>query len=391
MYERRIDRGGLLLHVERHPGNGSVTIKARPTRTGVFPYLTTEGTIRREWRRDAEVFSPRSLASYKGAIITVGHPPTGTVDTRNAKQYQVGIATREGKRDGKYVDAEYLITDEDAIAKLDSGELADNSVGYKVELDRTPGVTPDGERYDAIQTGIVVEHIALLPRGDGRAGEDCGVRYDAADKTMAIQVAEKRKDTAMAMIEIDGEEYERNSEEATVAFLALVAKLEGERDQAIANAKDANERTDKAEKTIKRARLSHMIDRACRLVPRFDKKKIEAEADAGKLTLADVVKRVLKQKNPKMNLEGKSEDYLMGAFELLQPGDETSEEDEATTTAAAGAGAAPKGAALDGRDWLRNDADDVSSSSGMRADAKDPLVQALEERRKRKLAKPTAN
>src|SRR5690606_28507268 len=49
---------------------------------------------------------------------------------------------------------------------IESGERKEISLGYKCQLDPTPG-TWNGESYDAVQKNIVVNHVALGPKGWG--------------------------------------------------------------------------------------------------------------------------------------------------------------------------------------------------------------------------------
>jgi len=45
------------------------------TRTGVFPYLNADGSIRNELRHPDDVNDPESLATLKNATVTIEHPP----------------------------------------------------------------------------------------------------------------------------------------------------------------------------------------------------------------------------------------------------------------------------------------------------------------------------
>lgn len=148
------------------------------TRTGVFSYVLGDGTTRREYRPPEEVFAPASLASYAGATVTDGHPAE-FVDATNWRTVAVGHVPAPGIQDGIHVVAPIVIQDAAMLAMVDSGDRTEISNGYLADLDPTPGVSPEGEPYDAIQRGIVINHVALLPPGTARAGSTARLRLDA--------------------------------------------------------------------------------------------------------------------------------------------------------------------------------------------------------------------
>src|SRR5690606_10908963 len=78
-------------------------------------------------------------------------------------------------QDGNDLAADIVIHDPSPV---DAGKK-ELSCGYEVTFDETPGVSPEGERYDAIQTSIKPNHLALVFRG--RAG-NARLNLDAADE-----------------------------------------------------------------------------------------------------------------------------------------------------------------------------------------------------------------
>lgn len=154
---------------------GSAKIPAALTRTGVFHYQQADGSTRREYRPDATVFDTSSLKSYETAVVVEGHP--AMVDASNWKQHAVGDV-RDVKRDGKFVAANLVIRDKATLDKIESGDLAEVSCGYDCMLEIKSGVTDSGERYDAIQHGVTINHVGLGPRDWARAGNDAKLRLD---------------------------------------------------------------------------------------------------------------------------------------------------------------------------------------------------------------------
>lgn len=144
------------------------------TTTGIFEYRKPDGTVRRELRLPEHVFDPESLASYEGKPIIITHK-AGAVDKDNVDQYHVGTILSKGYQDGENVRAKIIIHDTDAMKDADLKEL---SLGYNLESIETPGVW-NGQPYDAIQTNIRVNHLAIVKKA--RAGDQARLNIDSDD------------------------------------------------------------------------------------------------------------------------------------------------------------------------------------------------------------------
>lgn len=168
------------ISTRRKTTDGFLVAQARAARTGVQVYSGAEVkrpdlAMVRVMRPEAEVFDRTSLSTYGTAPITVGHPPSGvTADTW--KQFAVGHVGEGVVRDGEYVALPLILKDADAIRQLEAG-TRELSVGYNCSLDFTPG-SANGVTWDAVQRGIRVNHVALVPRG--RAGSECRISDAAA-------------------------------------------------------------------------------------------------------------------------------------------------------------------------------------------------------------------
>lgn len=174
-------------------------------RTGVQQYSDVDGSIRREYRPESEVASPKSLASFAGKAITLEHP-TVLLDSSNTKDYQIGFSGTEVVYDNGFVRAVMTITDEDAIKRIMRGDAKEVSAGYRVNYEASPGVTDSGENYDGIQKEISGNHIAVVHRG--RASPQVKLhldRLDAADPSLFTFT----EDSSMtAKVNFDGAEFE---------------------------------------------------------------------------------------------------------------------------------------------------------------------------------------
>lgn len=145
------------------------------TSCGIFEYVNPDGSIRRELRLPKYVFDEESLKTYRGKPIIITHD-AGVVDKNNVDKEQIGTILTDGYSDGNDVRAEIIIHDTDAMK--DSG-LKELSLGYNLDLIEEPGEY-EGEHYDAIQTNIVINHLAIV--ASARAGEQARLNIDEKDK-----------------------------------------------------------------------------------------------------------------------------------------------------------------------------------------------------------------
>jgi len=165
------DREHMPLPEEQLSGAGYLTLSAKIARTGIQDYFGHElagveghidpGKIYRVYRGEEEVFAVDALESFQGLPITLGHP-SQEVTADNYKIHSVGHIVGQPFRDGDFIRAELTIRDAAAIAKIKSGEAAQLSVGYHADVHLSAGTAPNGQAYDAVQTNIRGNHIALV-------------------------------------------------------------------------------------------------------------------------------------------------------------------------------------------------------------------------------------
>ena len=177
----------------RRTPEGFLEMRARIGRAGLHDYRAGEvggppgaapDAPVRVYRPPAQVFDPASMESFAGKAVTLDHPPA-MVDSGNWRDHAVGHSGQGVVRDGDHVAADLFIADAAAVAKAEAG--AELSNGYWADFDFTPGVTPEGERYDAVQRNIRGNHIAIVDKG--RCGASCSVppgTGDAAPRGAAV-------------------------------------------------------------------------------------------------------------------------------------------------------------------------------------------------------------
>lgn len=236
---RRVDTVELARPVRR--ADGSLVVQARIARTGVQVYRNADGSARREYRPDSEVFSSKTIESFRLVPFTLGHPPV-MVTPENVTLYSRGTVGENIRRDGKWMVATIVIHAKDAIDAIESG-VHQVSCGYTCDLEMKPGVSPDGEHFDCVQHGIEGNHVAGVV--DARAGAEAAIRMDAAysaysNDELDLNTRNDHKDSNMDTAQLTA---------ALTKALADVAAQTARADAAVARA-DAAERDLTAAKTV---------------------------------------------------------------------------------------------------------------------------------------------
>lgn len=144
-------------------------------RTGIQIYSGSEipaaGLDRvRVYRPAEEVFARDALRSLRMKPITIDHPPDFVSAADEPRV--VGWTGDDIRSDGQLVRARIVFTKPAAFTALDAG-VRQLSVGYFADIVLSPGLTPEGEPFDAVQRNIRANHVALVR--EGRCGEACRV------------------------------------------------------------------------------------------------------------------------------------------------------------------------------------------------------------------------
>ncbi len=323
----RIDAGTALGKVERLDSGGA-RIPARLTRVGVFVYRQPDGVERRELRLPEEVFKADSLATYKGAPVTIEHPPGGRVDPDNWRDLSVGH-TEDVRTDAKFVEGDLVVNDSAALSEVESGKR-EVSCGYRCRLDWTAGEW-DGEQYDAIQRDIKINHVAIVSRG--RAGPEVALRLDSHDAVCVEQQEEKsimavEKTEKVVLIKLDGRDVEYGGE-AHIKHLETRADAADEKlTKARAEVDRASARADAAEEKIKQleGRLAESVspERLDALAAERAELIASAKQACGEsfntdgLSERELKLAVIRADRKDFEAEGKSDDYISAAFDFAK-------------------------------------------------------------------------
>jgi hypothetical protein len=196
--------------------DGFLQVEGRVARTGVQEYRNADGSTRRELRLPEEVSA--SVPGFALAPFTNDHPADG-VTPENARDTVVGaVGDAQLSGDG-WVTAPIRIYAADAIAATKGGR-AQLSVGYSCRLDFVPGQW-QGQKYDAVQREIVVNHVALVDLA--RAGSLARLRLDAATADLAcdtpnMRTSNQENNRMPHELRIDGLVFQVNDPNAQAAY-----------------------------------------------------------------------------------------------------------------------------------------------------------------------------
>lgn len=117
--------------------------------------------------RDPEELA-KAAPSFNNLPLLSQHVPVNAAEPRS--DIVVGSIGSDVAFNAPYLDASLCIWDAKAIAGVESEQQCELSSAYHYDADMTPGVTPDGEKYDGVMRNIHGNHLALVEVG--RAGPD---------------------------------------------------------------------------------------------------------------------------------------------------------------------------------------------------------------------------
>lgn len=164
--------------------NGALVNRNVPiARTGIFTYKGFEfGLTGKEAQKEFRVwrqinsFSPKVIETFKGIPVTTDHPSPDGVTPKNYTQNNVGnlgdkFFLETGNKVTDLIADKFIIRDQKAIDLVEKDGNKEISIGVSASYDFSqPGITPDGEPYDGLETIISGNHIAIVIDGTGKAG-----------------------------------------------------------------------------------------------------------------------------------------------------------------------------------------------------------------------------
>jgi hypothetical protein len=322
----------LTLDAPKRTKDGYLAVRARAARTGTYDYAGSEVDPKNEhglrdkqtvkvYRPGDQVFDRASLASFIGKPITNDHPTT-PVTADNWRDHARGTIMG-AVRDGEYVSFDLLLTDKAAIDAIEGGKR-ELSNGYATDLKFEAGTAPDGTAYDAIQTSIQGNHIALVDRG--RAGPDCriGDRFAACDANPAAVADLQKKETAVKKIVLDGLQVDLADADAVAAAIDKLQAKVATADKALADATSAHDKAlaakdaeidDLKSKVVDQAAIDALADAKASVVEKAKAVCGDKLADTAGKTVAEVRRMACDAKG--IETKDKSDDYIEARFDAL--------------------------------------------------------------------------
>jgi uncharacterized protein len=317
----------------RRTADGYLVAEARSVRTGIQLYAghevgKPEMPVVRVYRPADQVFAADSLQSFTHAPVTMDHPAEA-VTADNWKQLAVGEVSTAAKKDGEWVHLPLILKDAAAIQAVESGKR-ELSAGYTCELVWGDGAAPDGQAFDAQQSNIKINHLAIVDRA--RAGSKARIG-DGAKSWGAAPVTndqpEKDKIMNLKTVTVDGIPVEVTDQGATVIATLQQRLSDATTKMSTADAahvaalaaKDAELAKKDAEIDALKAKV--LDDKAldAKVQARGDliatANKIVKDVKTDGLSDADIRKAVVVAKLGDTALAGKTEAYIDARFDIL--------------------------------------------------------------------------
>lgn len=307
--------------------DGYLVATARVARTGIQLYTGDElgkpdMPVVRVYRPESSVFDTRSLHSFAYRPMTNDHPAE-PVTAASWKRDAIGQAGGEVMRDGDHIRVPLIMMDAAAIADYNAGKR-ELSVGYEADLDWTPGITDSGEEYDAIQTNIRANHIALVDKGragTARIGDKSGQPNSSTTAKKEAAMATRKVKVGDVSIEVD--------EQAAEVITALAEKLKAAEEKASAATEAAQAEADAKDKELaaKDAEIAKLkadtmtadkLDAAIAdRVALITKAKAVADVDYAGLDATGIKRKAVEAIRGDGSMKDKSAAYIDAAFDLI--------------------------------------------------------------------------
>lgn len=209
--------------VARLTPEGYLRLSGNISGLGVYEYEDGEGNRWGELRTAEHVFADAALESFSMVPVTDDHPAR-MVDAENIRDLQRGHLGSDVRPEGSHVVADMLITDPSLIEKIKSGKT-ELSCGYEAVVLDESGTTDEGVPYQAVQTQITGNHVAVVDQA--RGGPTCRLLFDAVG--VPSQTPEntnmKVKKTKDGKLMLGEREFEV-PDEVAAAFEAMKNKVE---------------------------------------------------------------------------------------------------------------------------------------------------------------------
>lgn len=310
---------------------GNLHIPAMFVEEGVFPYRRADGKTVREYKPASEIYSERFMASLRSATLCDGHPPYA-VTPANAKEYDCGHVKDTVTRTDEGLTGEVVAKSPDLIAKVNSREATQVSVGLDCVIDPSPGTWTDaqgrGHPYDCVQRAMTANHVAIVKKA---RVPTANLRLDSAE--MIVEPTKKVEPmTTQSLMRLDVGDNASVEVPADVghtikSYIGTLIKAGKERTED----RDKHQaRADAAEEALKEA--NEKLEKAAEVdVDKLVQERTDCLAGARKLMKTDAVDQLVKDgksnedirkaaclvAKPEFKLDDRNASYIESRFDSL--------------------------------------------------------------------------
>ena len=341
--ELRVD-AAVKFEKPRLTNNGYLEVDICLGKVGVLEYWDEEKKeTRRELIEANELLKKDSYETLENVACTNEHPPS-ILTPENTKQYAVGYVQKGIKVVDGRLYGTGLITDKKTIDDIKSGKKVEVSPAYETMLKRAPqNANWNGFTYDYIQTDRKYNHLAIVEAG--RNGKTVAIKTDSANyrtdsalvelnnnldgvsnMTTKIKINEVEYDVSETVAAVltsrfDGDESQKKKLMDMVDKLKkdnekLQAKVDQYKKDMEEKEEDKKDEDEKEEKT--KAEKKDAFDKA--VSARVDLlKKAETlipSENFDSLSNSEIMKKVVSDLNPELDVESKSEAYIEARFDV---------------------------------------------------------------------------
>jgi hypothetical protein len=300
----------------REAADGSLVIRGRFARTGLQTYHNDDGSERVEYRSDAEVRA--SAPTFEGKGLTDLHPrrmvsPDNWRDVGRGHLQGVTYVAAKSDGDEGWLEGDFHVKSRDLIDAIKRGDRSELSAGYYADEDPTPG-NYRGQPYHARQTGIVANHVAVLPSGTARAGRGARLLLDSngnqlppGDRRDGLTMERQMDEFEVVLGGVTFKvKADATARQALTAHLAqaqgLQAAVDTQRSRADSEAARVATLTTERDAAKGRADAAsaEVADLKAKLADATDQKRIDARVRAR----ADLVEKARRLGGPDVDVEG---------------------------------------------------------------------------------------
>lgn len=213
--------------------NGFLKIKARIFKEGVYSFEGDELCIKKDF---VNVFYPLKefvcqnvIEQFSMIPIVVGHEEVNVLNSHISCGH---IAGQPFFENGDIL-TELIINDSNTISKIISKQLVDLSLYFTANYVEISGEY-ESKQYNGHFESISLNHIALLPKGEGRMGVDVKVFNNKKEEIMEKDIVINKDSSAVdSLTEMLNEQKKANEEQAN-----KIKKLEEDLNTSIENSSE---------------------------------------------------------------------------------------------------------------------------------------------------------